>query len=257
MNRFVAATLAAAAIVLAALILTHGATRWGIAGGAVGAYAIVTGCGVAFIRMHYFAVAFCRGEIGAERLALTFDDGPDPRSTPALLDALRRLGVHATFFCIGERAAAKPELVRRMADEKHEIGNHSFHHAWWTNFLLSRGLGEEIERTQGIIRAIANVTPRYFRPPMGLTNPHLPRALRETNVTLVGWDAGGGDRKGDVGDVVERILRDARDGSIILLHDGGADPARLVGLVDEIVSECRRRGYSFVSLEELSQPPQD
>ena len=256
MSRFAAATLLAGVIIVAALLCARGPMRWGIVGGVTGAYVVVTGCGVAFIRMRYFADAFCRGEAGAMRLALTFDDGPDPRSTPALLDALQRLDVRATFFCIGERAMMHPEILVRAVREGHEIGNHSHRHAWWTNLLLSPGFFDEIQRAQKGIAAITGVVPRYFRTPMGLTNPHLSRALRKAQVTLVGWDAGGRDRRASVDPAVaagRRILRRVRDGSVILLHDGGADPERLVRLVNEIVSECRRRGYSFVPLETLMQ----
>lgn len=250
MSRFAAATgLALAAAAAAAGV--GGAARGALLAGVAGAYVLLIAGGAAFVRWRFFLDAFCRGAPGRRRLALTFDDGPDPQATPALLDALRELQAPAAFFCIGERAAAHPELLKRIAAERHEIGNHSFRHGWWTNLLLGGGLRREIERAQETLGAITGVRPRYFRSPMGLTNPHLPGALRAAGVRFIGWDVGGGDRGAPPEALARRLLARLRDGSVILLHDGRADPAALVAAVRQLVVTARQQGYAFVPLEEL------
>jgi len=185
------------------------------------------------------------------QIALTFDDGPDTAATPLLLDMLKQYGVRATFFCIGELASEHPEILRRIAAEGHLIGNHTFKHEWWTNFLFGRYLRSEIQRAQEAIRMAAGMTPEYFRSPMGLSNPHLGKALRLAGLALVGWDVRAFDRRSDPREAVARVLERARDGSIIALHDGGIPPARMVAAVEGIISGLRAKGYKLVHLEDL------
>jgi peptidoglycan/xylan/chitin deacetylase (PgdA/CDA1 family) len=253
MSRFALATMIAA-LALVALALSLGPPgRWWAMGAVAAAYLALLGLGVAFIRMGFFAKALCRGKPGGMRVALTFDDGPDPEATPRLLDLLKDQKVPATFFCIGERASARPDIVRRMAQEGHAVGNHTSRHAWWTNFLFGRRLREEIGRAQETLRDILGRAPRYFRSPAGLTNPHLPGALSRLGLTLVGWDVRPFDRGAEPQAVIERVARQARDGSVIVLHDGGARAEALVRIVAAVVAHLRSAGYTLVSLDELEE----
>ena len=218
------------------------------------AYSVAMFLGVTFIRLNFFCEARCRGARGGKRLTLTFDDGPDPAATPALLDTLRGLRVPAAFFCVGERVRAEPDLALRIVSEGHVIANHTLRHGWWTNFLFGRRLREELLNAQEAIRAVTGVTPRYYRSPVGMTNLHLGPELRRTKLLLVGWDVRALDRGAPRDRVVRRILRLARDGSIVLLHDAGARPDVLTGVVSDVVTELRARGYAFVGLDELLAP---
>src|SRR5579872_1722915 len=137
--------------------------------------------------MNFFCRAICRGALGRMKVALTFDDGPDAAATPEVLDLLKREGISAAFFCVGKNVAVHPEIVRRIADEGHLLGNHSYTHPWYISLLRAQGLRKEIERTQAAIEAAAGEKPRYFRPPSGMTGPNFPRALKATGLTLVGW----------------------------------------------------------------------
>jgi peptidoglycan/xylan/chitin deacetylase (PgdA/CDA1 family) len=168
MSRFAATTLLAVIIALLLAASLRGFSRVGALLALAGVYVALFALGMSCIRLQFFCPAICRVERQPGRVALTFDDGPDPQATPALLDLLRREGVSATFFCIGKNVAAHPQLAARIAAEGHLLGNHLYSHFWWTSFLRRRGLVGEMMRTQQAIAAAAGVTPRYLRPPVGL-----------------------------------------------------------------------------------------
>lgn len=205
--------------------------------------------GSASVRASWYLRMRCRARGTGRRVALTFDDGPDPQRTPAVLDLLARQGVRATFFVVGARAEAHPELVRRMAAEGHVVGNHSYTHSW--RFPL-RSLGrtmEELRRTGEVLHRITGLQPRLFRPPFGVTNPTIARAVRRLGLDPVGWSIRSLDTMGRSPErVAARILRHLHPGAVILLHDRCAGSERLVGL---LVEGLRSRGLEPVTLPEL------
>ena len=216
------------------------------------AFLIATGFGVALPQCRMFGPFICRGDGSERRVALTFDDGPDPRSTAALLDLLRTENVPATFFCIGRNVAAHPELTARIAQEGHLLGNHTFTHSNATNFFGLARLTDEMTRTQSAIRDAAGVAPVYFRPPMGLSNPRVFKAAATLGLKVVGWTARGLDTQvRDPERVVRRILRGVRPGGIILLHDGNIPPERLLPTMKLLLAKLREQGYQFARLDQL------
>jgi len=251
MTRYHYATLLTAAGFIAAAIFLNGPARWWCAGALLLAYLAGSGLGVFAIRWNYYCDSICRGKPGRKRLALTFDDGPDPVATPALLDLLKSRGARAAFFCVGERAKASPDIVRRIVKEGHTLGNHSYAHKWWTNFLTGLPMEAEILRAQRILADLSGTSPEYYRSPMGLTNPHLGPALRSLGLKLVGWDVRPYDRGKPAKGTAASVAGAAGDGSIVLLHDGGASPENLTAAVSEIIERFQALGYTFVSLDEL------
>ncbi len=251
MTPFYYATIAAAATIGGAALLLPAPARWWGAGTALLLYLAVTAAGVSLISLNYFCKALLRGAPGKKRLALTFDDGPDPSATTALLDLLKEHGARASFFCVAERAKANPEIVRRIKQEGHTLGNHSYGHKWWTNFFTGRPMKAEILMAQKVFKEVCGEAPVYYRSPMGLTNPHLRGVLAETGLTLVGWDVRPFDRGRPPGETAERIIGAAGDGSIVLLHDGGASPGDLTAAVAAVLAHFKALGYTFVNLDEL------
>lgn len=162
------------------------------------------------------AVARCQ-------IALTIDDGPDPEVTPAVLDLLAEHGVRATFFCIAERAAANPGLVRQMVSAGHSVQNHSHDHRHHFSLLGPRGFADEIGRAQGLIAGITGIAPHCFRAPAGLRNPLLDPVLHRLGLNLVSWTRRGFDtRERDAARVLGRLTKGLAAGDILLLHDGHA-----------------------------------
>ncbi len=164
------------------------------------------------------AAAAERGEI-----AITIDDGPDPEVTPQVLAVLARHGAVASFFCIGERAAAHPELCRALVAAGHAVENHGQRHRKHCAFLGPRGWRREVGVGQATLAAITGQRPQFFRALAGLRNPFLDPVLQRLGVSLASWTRRGYDtRTGDAERVLERLVRSLAAGDILLLHDGNA-----------------------------------
>jgi len=192
-----------------------------------------------------------RGDARRPRVALTWDDGPDPRVTPALLDLLAARGVRGTFFLVGERAAAHPELVRRLAAEGHEPGNHSWGHGLLTNLLSTRRLAGQLARTQAEL-ARHGEPPRHYRPPFGLLSHAVAPACAATGLRPVCWSVRSWDTlRRPAADVADTVLRRVHPGAVVLLHDGGRDPARVLETARLILDGLDARGLQPVRLDAL------
>lgn len=159
-----------------------------------------------------------RGEV-----ALTFDDGPDPAVTPRVLDLLDERGARATFFCIGRRARARPEIVAEIVRRGHTVENHTWSHRNGFACFPPGPMRREITRAQEVLAETAGRLPRYFRAPAGMRNPLLDPLLHAQGLTLVSWTRRGFDTvERDPERVTRRLLRDLAPGDVLLLHDGSA-----------------------------------
>jgi peptidoglycan/xylan/chitin deacetylase (PgdA/CDA1 family) len=165
--------------------------------------------------------AAARGEI-----AITIDDGPDPAVTPRVLEVLAAHGARATFFCIGDRVAAHPNLAREIIRQGHSIENHSAHHRYHFSTFGPRRLAAEVDGAQQVIERVTGVRPLFFRAPAGLRNPLLQPVLAASGVRLASWTRRGFDTvSGDPARVSSRLCRGLGAGDILLLHDGRAATA--------------------------------
>lgn len=188
-------------------------------------------------------------------IALTFDDGPDPEWTPAILEELRKTGTKATFFLIGEKAARYPELVRLIAHEGHSIGNHTFRHAFW-GWLRIEDYREEVSRTGAVLSGILGYEPKLFRPPRGLLLPSQKRFFTSRGYRIVLWSINSKDwTSRSSASILNNIKRRLGAGDIILLHDSGnvlgtsgAARCKTIEAVRNLVPYARNAGYSFVAL---------
>ncbi len=156
-------------------------------------------------------------------VALTLDDGPDPEVTPAVLDLLDAHRARATFFCIGQRAAAHPRLCREIVARGHAIENHSHRHSHRFALLGPRAIARELGQAQDMLAQITGRAPGFFRAPAGLRNPFLDPELQRLGLQLVSWTRRGFDTvRRDPAQVLARLTRTLRAGDIVLLHDGNA-----------------------------------
>lgn len=204
----------------------------------------------------FYLPVVSRGRRDRGAVALTFDDGPDIRVTPLLLDLLDEQGVKATFFLVGEKIEKYPEIVRRILDEGHAVGNHSCCHDPLLMFRSRARIRDEIVKVNEIL-APFGVRPRLFRPPAGVTGPRLKPVLEELEMTCVNFSL----RARDFGNrrqvSIARVLgRSLSEGDIILLHDvfheGGMEPDRVIREFHDFIRDTIHRGFSIVTLEELT-----
>jgi peptidoglycan/xylan/chitin deacetylase (PgdA/CDA1 family) len=186
-------------------------------------------------------------------VALTFDDGPNPDATPLILDTLAEKGVPATFFVLGSHAERWPELVRRMAQEGHQLGNHGYFHRklqFKSPFYVSRDIRLGIRA----IKRAGAPAPRYFRAPHGFRSPWTTPIALSYGERTVGWSLGvwDSDRPG-VDEIVRRTLEGVSPGSIVLLHDGDGynpdgDRMQTAAALPHIIDRLKDQGYGFATL---------
>jgi peptidoglycan-N-acetylglucosamine deacetylase len=188
------------------------------------------------------------GRSSRNQIALTFDDGPTPGVTDLILDELKRRKLRATFFMIGERIAAMPDLARRVLAEGHEVGNHTFTHPKLTT-LPDAEVQAEIQKTQDLMRNVMNHRPVWFRPPFGALRQNQAPMLAKQGLGIVFWSVDPQDwSQPGPAKITAKILADTKPGSIIVCHDLHAQTsaslsATLDGLFD--------RAFSLVTLSEL------
>jgi peptidoglycan/xylan/chitin deacetylase (PgdA/CDA1 family) len=183
-------------------------------------YAGLVTWGVLSPSLEMFAEVVWHGPEGARGVALTFDDGPHPTFTRAVLEELDRAGVKATFFVIGEKGAREPELLKEMAARGHLVGVHGDRHDRAFSFRSMRRVRSDLERAVDIVTKATGERPRFFRPPVGQTNPRIAKAAKELGLTIVGWSLRGRDGiRADPKRVAARVIPRLRDGAIVLLHD--------------------------------------
>lgn len=156
----------------------------------------------------------------ANELFLTFDDGPHPEFTPKILEVLSRFNAKATFFCIGKNIEKHPDIFLKIIEQGHLIGNHSYVHSNNYGFLSTKAVVQDLRRTQEIITHLTGQKNKLFRPPFGVTNPNIASAVKNLNLTTVGWSIRSYDTIAKAPEIVfKKINKKMKSGSILLLHD--------------------------------------
>lgn len=188
---------------------------------------------------------------GNKLVALTFDDGPDPRYTPQVLAILKQYEVKATFFVVGESAKAHPGIIRDAVNGGHEIENHTFTHPELNRGTLAK-VTAEIVSTQEELEGMTGRYPHYFRPPKRLYNQAVIKAAHAHDLQVVLWTVGVENRNCPTPQkMAARVLSRARPGAIILAHDGILNREKTVHALPAIITGYQELGYKFVTLSEL------
>jgi peptidoglycan/xylan/chitin deacetylase (PgdA/CDA1 family) len=194
------------------------------------------------------------------KIYLTFDDGPNERATPAILETLAASRVPAAFFMVGDHVRRFPAIARRVVSEGHMVGNHTHNHVK-LHFASRRRVRLQLEVAHRAIEWATGQTPRSFRAPHGYRSPFLRSIARELHYTVFGWTFGVFDTaRPGAEEIRRRVKKRLRPGAIVLLHDGdGYDPAgdrqQTAEALPGIIEDARASGYEFGSLSELLGNP--
>lgn len=251
---FYAATFGALALVARSLLI--GPVPTWITLATLAAYTAIVLSGVFILRLRMFVDAVCRGPDDARGVALTFDDGPNPTHTPKVLDLLDQAKVKATFFVIGKKAEAHPELVRDIVARGHTLASHGYAHPRTFAMLPTSAVRADVERSLVVLEKITGHRPTLFRPPIGHTNPRIAKVVDELDLTVVGWSirAIDGLASADATQVTARVMRGLEDGAIVLLHDAAERddhvPASLAAL-PKILEGMRARNLAGVAVTDF------
>ena len=187
-------------------------------------------------------------------IALTFDDGPHPTTTPQVLSILKENHIKGTFFLIGQNLKNFPKIGQQIVVDGHVLGNHTWHH--WGGQMMDFLAAQEIEDTAALIYKITGVKSPLFRPPHGYLFNGLADYARKRKDVVVLWTVDSGDwqrQNISVDGIVKQVVDSATPGGIVLMHDGGGDCSKTVQALPKIINELKERGYTFVSVPELLQ----
>ena len=187
--------------------------------------------------------------ITEKKIAITFDDGPNHTYTPRVLQLLKTYNAKATFFCIGKQVEKHPEILKIINAAGHAIGNHSFSHSTTIGFKSTEEWLDEIKKTDQAIFKVLNHKTDLFRPPFGVTTPHLAKAIKVTGHHVIGWNI----RPFDMAIknpkiILNRIIKNIKPGSIILLHD---KHGRIEIVLEQLLQFLKKKEYKMVTINEL------
>lgn len=187
-------------------------------------------------------------------IALTFDDGPDPDITPQILDLLKQHNAKATFFVIGSRLTQYPNIIKREIAEGHEVANHTDHHVYFKTTMRPEKVEHEMRALQTKIKDLTATNSPWFRPPGGYYNDSVIEIAKKLGYTVVLWSWHQDTRdwsKPGVGTIVTKVLTNARNGDIVLLHDHAGGSMQTAQALKTILPELKKRGYRLVTVSEL------
>jgi len=212
-------------------------------------YLFIYAAGSIILSMKFFLPVKYKGTAESKAIAITFDDGPVPGKTERILEILSRHQARATFFCIGNRVDKHPALVKRMHDEGHLLGNHSYWHGKTFDLQSSAKIEKELSDTDLALKKAVGITPRFFRPPYGVTNPMVATAVKQRKYETIGWSVRSFDTvTPDSKVLMKRITKSLKSGDMILLHDY-CDVT--ISILPALLEHINKLGLKIVRADEL------
>ncbi len=212
-------------------------------------YAGILFYGSYFIQAGFYMTIPCSAKTSKKEIAISFDDGPATSYTPEILRILKDNNVQAAFFCIGNRIAGNEEILQQVHADGHIIGNHSYSHHFWFDLFSSKKMLNDLQVMGEATRHVTGLTPKLFRPPYGVTNPNLKKAIISGNYTPVGWSVRSMDTViKDEDTLLKKLSRSVQPGAIILFHDTSKTTA---GILSRFIRQVTADGYEIVRLDKM------
>lgn len=197
----------------------------------------------------YLKAITSKKRIKEKKIAITFDDGPNPDYTLDVLRILKQYHAKATFFCIGQNVENYPEILKSISEDGHDIGNHSFSHDLMIDFNSTENWLHEIKQTDNAIQRFTGKKAAIFRPPFGVSTPKLAKALKVTEHQVIGWNIRSYDTViKNPKSVVNRLTNQIKPGAIILLHD---KQSNVLHVLEHLLQFLQKQDYQSVTINEL------
>lgn len=211
---------------------------------------IITSIGSFNITWNYHLKAFNASKNHKKKqVAITFDDGPNAELTPQILKLLKAYNAKATFFCIGKHIEAHPEIIKTIVDQGHVIGNHTYSHSNFFDLYGKQKVTDEINKTNNLVTSIINKKMIFFRPPYGVTNPAITKAIKQTKHRVIGWNIRSLDTvKNSEQDILNRITKNIKPGAVILLHDSKEITIRVL---EQLLLFLQENNYQPITIDDL------
>lgn len=212
-------------------------------------YSLIVFYGCYYIGSNFFIKVVCSADTDKKEIAISFDDGPVTNFTPQILQLLKEENIKAAFFCIGNRIPGNEKIVKQLQDDGHIIGNHSYSHHFWFDMFSSKKMLEDMQLMDQTMKAITGLQPRLFRPPYGVTNPNLKKAIINGNYTPVGWSVRSMDTviKNET-KLLDKIKAGLKPGAVFLFHDTSNTTLQVL---PRFFKEVKNQGYHIVPLDKL------
>ena len=212
-------------------------------------YSLVVFYGCYYVGSNFFIKVFCSATTDQKEIAISFDDGPATNYTTEILQLLKQDNIKATFFCIGNRIAGNETILKQIKEEGHVIGNHSYSHHFWFDMFSSKKMLDDLKMMDHEMERVTGMRPKLFRPPYGVTNPNLKKAIIKGGYTPVGWSVRSMDTViKDEKKLLGKIIASLKPGAIFLFHD---TQKTTLNVLPEFIQEVKNSGYDIVPLDKL------
>jgi peptidoglycan/xylan/chitin deacetylase (PgdA/CDA1 family) len=212
-------------------------------------WSLIVFWGCYYVCSNFFIKIICKADTDKKEIAISFDDGPVENHTLQILNILNAENVKATFFCIGNRIAGNEFILKRVKAEGHIIGNHSYSHHFWFDMYPAKKMQVDLQQMDAEMERVTGLKPKLFRPPYGVTNPNLAKAIKNGDYTPVGWSERSMDTViKDETKLLEKINNGIEPGAVFLFHDTSKTT---VSVLPKFIQEVKKRGYNIIPLDKL------
>jgi peptidoglycan-N-acetylglucosamine deacetylase len=213
------------------------------------AYSLIVFWGCYFVGSNFFIKIICKGETDKKEIAISFDDGPAENYTAQILEILKTEEVKATFFCIGNRIAGNEVVLKQIHTDGHIIGNHSYSHHFWFDMYPAKKMQDDLQQVDAEMQRVTGLKPKLFRPPYGVTNPNLAKAIKNGGYTPVGWSVRSMDTViNDGKKLLDKISAGINPGAVFLFHDTSKTT---LDILPQFIKEVKNKGYNIIPLDKL------
>jgi len=215
----------------------------------VGVYSLVLFYGCYYVGSNFFIPIICSLKTDKKVIALSFDDGPVAENTLQILQLLKNNNAQAAFFCIGSRIAGNEAILKQAYDEGHLISNHTFSHHFWFDMFSAKKMLTDMRMMDQAMDNVIGKTPKLFRPPYGVTNPNLKKAIIQGNYIPVGWSMRSMDTViKDEKKLLNKVISKIKPGAVFLFHDTSNTT---VAVLPAIIKHIQANGYEIIRLDKM------